>query len=322
MDVSPYGRFEPGTFSPTILKKIVNKWQTFMLEKSGWNALFMENHDCSRTVSRYASDSPEFRTLSAKMLANHLAFQSGTVFLFQGQEIAMTNMPRDWVVEEYKDVECVNHWEMVLRDHPNDLERQRMYRERYRLVARDNARTPMQWNARGPYAGFMPEGVHNTAVPWMSIHPDYGTWNVAAAMADPKSSFHHWRRVLEARKQHLEIFVYGGFEMLNLHVEEDIIAYIRAAMPDTGSCFADRAAKPSQALIVTSFSAVEVWWTIPPKARPFLLDITAESEIPRLHLNAVVAELGNYEGLPPVKAGGEGHIAIRMRPYETVVALI
>ncbi|RMZ87272.1 hypothetical protein DV736_g5502, partial [Chaetothyriales sp. CBS 134916] len=303
MDVGTNGRFEPGAFCPTALKTIVNKWQTFMLENSGWNALFMENHDCSRTVSRYASDSPSLRTLSAKMLANHLAFQSGTVFLYQGQEIAMANMPRSWDMDKYKDIECVNHWQMVLRDYPDDLERQNMYRERYWLVARDNARTPIQWNGWGPYAGFMPEDAHNAA-PWMSIHPDYSVWNVATALADSRSSFHHWQRVLKMRKQHLNIFVYGWFEMLNLDIDEDIIAYIRAAIPGT-NCIANQATELSQALIVTSFSAVEVWWTIPQKARPFLLDLAADTQTTKLNSTAVVTELGNYEDPPQLRLDGE-----------------
>lgn len=320
MDMGADGRFEPATFSPTGLKKIVNKWQTFMLDNLGWNALFMENHDCSRTVSRYASDSPNLRTRSAKMLANHLAFQSGTVFIYQGQEIAMANMPRDWGVEKYKDIELVSHWKMVLRNHQDNLEKQKMYRKRYWLVARDHARTPIQWNAQSPYAGFMPEDARDAA-PWMSIHPDYSFWNVASAVADSQSSFHHWRRVLAARKKHLEIFVYGGFEMLNLDVEEDIIAYIRAATPGT-SCSTDQTTELNQALVVTSFSAVEVWWPVPEGAEPFLLDRTAGTEITTLNLNTVVAELGNYEEPCQLRVAEKGRVALRLRPYETLVALM
>ncbi|KIW17030.1 hypothetical protein PV08_04221 [Exophiala spinifera] len=314
LDMGTNGRFEPAVFSPTALKKIVNKWQTFMLENMGWNALFMENHDCSRTVSRYASDTPSLRTASARMLANHLGFQSGTIFLYQGQEIAMVNMPREWPVDEYKDIELVNHWQMVLRDYQDDPERQKMYRERYWLVARDHARTPMQWSAKTPYAGFMPEGTHNVA-PWMSIHPDYRSWNVERAVADPRSSFHHWRRVLSARKQYPEIFVYGGFEMLNLHIEEDVIAYIRSSAVGA-RC------ESGQALVVASFSAKEIWWTIPQKARPFLLDLTCGPGPARPNLNALVTELGNYESPPQLRNENCGRVMLSLRPYETVVALI
>ncbi|KAH8689436.1 glycoside hydrolase family 13 protein [Talaromyces proteolyticus] len=307
IDVGPSGRFEQGTFSPTVLKKIVNKWQTFMLSNSGWNALFMENHDMGRTVSRYASDTPALRTLSAKMLANHLAFQSGTVFLYQGQELAMANLPREWGMDKYKDIECLNHWETVLENYPGDLLKQQMYRERYRLVGRDNTRTPMQWNSQYPHAGFMPTNSDNT-VPWMPIHPDYPAWNVANAVADPGSSFHHWRKALKLRKHHMDIFVYGVFEMLNIDVEENVIAYIRAVT------------EPSQALIVASFSAEEIWWKIPQRARHFLLDLSTDTTI--CNSNAIVSELGNYASRNDIRLVGGRWEKIRLRPYETLVAMV
>ncbi|CAG8898973.1 unnamed protein product [Penicillium egyptiacum] len=320
MDFGPTGRFEPGTFRPTALKRIVNKWQTFMLSNSGWNALFMENHDTSRVVSRYASDSPALRTISAKMLANHLALQSGTVFLYQGQELAMANVPREWGMDKYRDIECVNHWEMVLRNYPDDPERQMKYRERYWSVGRDNARTPMQWNARGPSAGFMPEGAHSTA-PWMSIHTDYPTWNVVNAVADQNSSFHHWRRVLKIRKQYLDIFIYGSFEMLNLDMDEDVIAYIRAVDPATGSDNG-QVTVPSQALVVASFSVDEIWWTVPQKALAFLLDLSKDMKTTVLNIHAIVSKLGNYEGRNELRLEEGDCVAIRLRPYETLVAMI
>lgn len=92
------------------MKMIVHKWQTLMEQNSGWNALFSENHDQARTVSRFASDLPEHRTFAAKMLATWLACQSGTLFIYQGQELGMRNVPKEWLVEEYKDIETQNHW--------------------------------------------------------------------------------------------------------------------------------------------------------------------------------------------------------------------
>jgi glycosidase len=81
-----------------------------MQENSGWNALFSENHDQARTVSRFASDLPEHRSFAAKMLATWLACQSGTLFIYQGQELGMRNVPKEWLVDEYKDIETQNHW--------------------------------------------------------------------------------------------------------------------------------------------------------------------------------------------------------------------
>ena len=308
MDLGRNGRFEPGTFSPTALTRIVNKWQRFMLVNSGWNALFMDNHGTGRAVGRYASDSPDLRTISAKMIANHLAFQSGTVFLYPGQELAMANVPREWGMDKYRDIACVNHWDMVLRNYPDDLQTQIVYCERYRSVGRDNTRTPMQWNGQDLTAGFMPDGAQKTE-PWKSIHPDYPTWNVANAVADQKSSFHHWRRVLKMRKQYLDIFVYGCFEMLNLDVDDEVIAYIRAINPAPG-LDRGRSVEPSQALVVASFSADEIWWTIPRKALCFLLDLSNGIGMTVLNTHSIVSKLGNYEGWNELRLE-EGSVALR-----------
>ncbi|KAI9867089.1 MAG: Neutral and basic amino acid transport protein rBAT, partial [Watsoniomyces obsoletus] len=110
MDHMPEGKWLPRKVKPKMLREVVRKWQRFMLENSGWNALYMENHDQGRPVSRYASDEPDLRMISAKMLAAHLALQSGTVFVYQGQELGMVNVPRDWGTEKYKDIEMLNHW--------------------------------------------------------------------------------------------------------------------------------------------------------------------------------------------------------------------
>ncbi|KAF5639660.1 alpha-glucosidase (maltase) [Fusarium sp. NRRL 52700] len=314
LDLGANHRFDPAVFQPTALKNVVNKWQTFMASNAGWNALHMENHDESRTVSRYACDSPAMRTISAKMLANHLAFQSGTLFIYQGQELAMVNLPREWGMEKYKDIECLNHWGLVQRYCHDDVKKQKMYRERYRQVGRDNARTPMQWNSESPHAGFMSIGSKQVE-PWMSIHPDFGTWNVSSMLADPQSSLHHWRRVLKFRKQHSNIFVYGGFEMLNIDIDEDVIAYIRTDNTAGGSLTG-----PTEALVVTSFSATDIWWTIPPKAITILLDASPDSRKPNINMKGLVTALDNYEGVNELMVK-DGLAAIRLRPYETLIAM-
>jgi glycosidase len=111
MDHGDKGKFSPGKWAMQDLKTIVNKWQTFMYNNGGWNALYLENHDQSRTVSRYVSDKPVHRALSSKMLATFLCFQSGTVFVYQGQELGMKNMPEEWEMTEHRDLETLNHWE-------------------------------------------------------------------------------------------------------------------------------------------------------------------------------------------------------------------
>lgn len=110
MDNGPGGRFTRGEFSIPELKKIVTKWQTFMLANDGWNALYMENHDQSRTVSRYCSDLPEYREAASKMLATFELCQSGTPYIYQGQELGMINIEKDRKIDEYRDLETLNNW--------------------------------------------------------------------------------------------------------------------------------------------------------------------------------------------------------------------
>ena len=110
MDIGEHGKFSPRAWQMKTLKNIVNKWQTFMLDNDGWNALYLENHDQSRSVSRWGSDLPEFRTLTAKMFATFLALQSGTVFVYQGQELGMINVSNSRDISEYRDLETLNAW--------------------------------------------------------------------------------------------------------------------------------------------------------------------------------------------------------------------
>jgi glycosidase len=273
------------SFTVRSLKDIVNKWQNFMFENAGWNALYMENHDQGRSISRYASDSPELRVISSKMLATHLALQSGTVFIYQGQELAQINVPRDWPVEIYKDIECVNHWETVIRDCPDDKELHARTLKQYRLISRDNARTPVQWSA-APNAGFTDEGV----TPWMPIHPDYKEWNAESVVKDPDSSYHYWAKILKLRKDHKDIFVYGSFKMVDM-ANEEVVAYLRTSEDGKG-----------KALVVTSFSGKDIEWTIP------------EEEAKLFGGNAQIAA-SNYSS--PVLARGKASL----RPYEAFVLL-
>jgi len=110
MDHGPQGKFSPKAWELATLKGIVQKWQKFMIENDGWNALYLENHDQSRSVSRWGSDLPEHRSICAKMFATFLALQSGTVFVYQGQEIGMINVPGDRDISEYRDLETHNAW--------------------------------------------------------------------------------------------------------------------------------------------------------------------------------------------------------------------
>jgi glycosidase len=110
LDHGPQGKFSWRDWPLSELKTTATKWQRFMIDNDGWNALYLENHDQPRSVSRFAHDDPEHREASAKLIAIFLGFQSGTPFIYQGQEIGMTNVPKDWPMEEYKDIDCLNHW--------------------------------------------------------------------------------------------------------------------------------------------------------------------------------------------------------------------
>lgn len=110
LDHGPQGKFSWRDWKLAELKTIATKWQRFMYDNDGWNALYLENHDQPRSVSRFAIDSPEHREASAKLISIFLGFQSGTPFVYQGQEIGMTNVPKEWPMEEYKDIDCLNHW--------------------------------------------------------------------------------------------------------------------------------------------------------------------------------------------------------------------
>lgn len=282
-------KFKRRDFKLANLKAIVNKWQTFMFDNGGWNALYMENHDQSRTVTRYASaDTPELRIISSKMLATHLALQSGTVFVYQGQELAQVNIPRSWGMEKYRDIECLNHWKAVLEKYPNDKRFQEQTKREYWLKGRDNARTPMQWDDR-PNAGFCPEGV----MPWIDVHEDYPQWNAAKQTADPDSPYRYWRTVLELRKSTKDVFVYGDFKMVDLE-HPQIFAYTRNEMEGTG-----------KALVVTSFGNTEIEWSLPPAEKALFS-----------HARVV---LKNY-GDGPQGSTAEG--LFKVRPYEAFVLMV
>ncbi|EPS40343.1 hypothetical protein H072_5838 [Dactylellina haptotyla CBS 200.50] len=218
-------KFSHQDFSLKRFKEITEKWQNFMYDNSGWNAIYLENHDQSRTVSRWCSDAPEHRVASAKMLAAYLGFQAGTPYIYQGQELGMINVPKEWGMSEYQDIECLNHWKEVSARYRDDPAKLAEYRREYQRKGRDNARTPMQWST-APHAGFMKSD--GAAKPWMKLNPSYEFINAAQQVDDPDSPFSFWQKVLSLRKEYIDLFVYGDFELIKGTLEdEDILAYRR-----------------------------------------------------------------------------------------------
>jgi oligo-1,6-glucosidase len=215
------------------LKRLLNKLQRLMLERDGWNTLFVENHDQPRSVSRYTDDSDEFREYGAKLLALMQTTLAGTLYVYQGEEIGMRNVPETWGQEEYKDVESINFFKKYREMYPGDEEKQALARKIMLRKARDNSRTPVQWSSDA-HAGFTSE----TSKPWMRVNDDYHTVNVSNQFTNPTPSpgmlsvHAFWQRALANRKKHKEVFVYGDFEMLDME-DKKVVAFRRWSEKET-----------------------------------------------------------------------------------------
>lgn len=196
------GKWNTNPVSLTEFKRILSKWQT-ELEGKAWNSLYLSNHDQPRSVSRFGCDSEEYRERSAKMLATCLHMMQGTPYVYQGEELGMTNYPfAD--MSEFRDVESLNAYhDMVELSHSREPEQMM---ECLRYKSRDNARTPMQWD-ESENAGF------TTGTPWIGVNPNYKKINAKEEMANPASVFHYYKKLIALRKQY-EIVVYGSYELL------------------------------------------------------------------------------------------------------------
>ncbi|KAF9892783.1 hypothetical protein FE257_000372 [Aspergillus nanangensis] len=222
IDHGVYDKFEPGSFKLTDLKGFFERWQKFMYDNDGWNALYWENHDQPRSIDRFANAKEEHRLVASKMLATVLALQSGSPFVYQGQELGMRNVPPEWGMEEYKDIDCLNHWNRMLKDRASETEAHAIARQEYQKKSRDNGRTPVQWTSE-PNGGFTGPDVK----PWMSVNPDYARGiNAEAEVKDPNSTYHYWAAVLGLRKKYLDIFVYGDYELVDRDSQK-VFAYTR-----------------------------------------------------------------------------------------------
>ncbi|KAK2735720.1 alpha-glucosidase mal12 [Onygenales sp. PD_40] len=192
----------------TRLKQIVRKWQQFIEGTDGWTTVFCENHDNGRAVSRYGNDEPAYRVASAKMLAVLQTTLTGTLFIYQGQEIGMINAPKSWPIDEYKDIEGLNYYREAERQSAEGVDptrRERIMRG-LQTLARDHSRLPMQWDD-SEYAGF------GTAAPWMRVHDLYREINVAKQLGDPESVLEFYKRALGLRKEYAGLFIHGAFEL-------------------------------------------------------------------------------------------------------------
>ena len=193
------------------LKKCLEKWQK-ELHGCGWNSLFWDNHDLPRIVSRWGNDR-EYRVEAAKMLATVLHGMEGTPYVYQGEELGMTNVRFD-SIEQYQDIEIRN----MYRERLEKGYAEKDIMESIYAKGRDNARTPMKWDDT-ENAGF------TTGTPWLGVNPNYTEINARSQLQDENSVFHYYKKLIHLRKEN-SIFVDGDFTLL-LPEDENIFAYVR-----------------------------------------------------------------------------------------------
>lgn len=211
LDHGPGGKFDPVPLDLRDLKESFGRWQR-ELGTRGWNSLYWDNHDQPRIVSRLGDDGEHWRE-SAKALATVLHLHRGTPYVYQGEELGMTNFPFQRI-EELQDVESLNHHRLAVAagQDPQDVMRG------LRAMGRDNARTPVQWDD-GPQAGF------TTGTPWLAVNPNHTWLNARAQYDDPDSVFEHYRRLIDLRHTSA-VVCEGDFTML-LPDDEHVYAFTR-----------------------------------------------------------------------------------------------
>lgn len=193
------------------LKRCYEKWQNTLFDK-GWNSLFLDNHDLPRIVSRWGNDG-KYRVESAKMLATMLHGMQGTPYIYQGEELGMTNVQFP-DISDYEDIETLNVYkERIAAGYPKEAVMKSIYAR-----SRDNARTPMQWND-GRNAGF------TDGTPWFALNPNYTVINAENALEDKNSVFYYYQKLISLRKEY-QVFLDGSFILL-LPEDEKIFAYVR-----------------------------------------------------------------------------------------------
>ncbi|KAK9243912.1 maltase [Lipomyces tetrasporus] len=225
LGTTPGDRFRLKPYGNVDFKRELLKWQSAIADSDAWTTVFLENHDQGRSISRFASDLPEYRVRAGKMLAMILGTMTGTLFLYQGQEIGMINAPLSWPAHEYKCIRSVNHVEKIRERTNNDPAALCEALKILQKVARDHARVPMQWDD-SPNAGFCSAKVD----PWMSVIDSYKTINVADQMGRKDSVLEFWKRLLCLRKEYKELFVYGKFQLIEQDKDLMLFAKYGAGM--------------------------------------------------------------------------------------------
>ncbi|HDR7765396.1 MULTISPECIES: alpha,alpha-phosphotrehalase [Bacillus cereus group] len=217
------------------LKEIMSNWQIEMQKGGGWNALFWCNHDQPRIVSRFGNDE-KYRNESAKMLATAMHMLQGTPYIYQGEEIGMTN-PNFESIEQYRDVESLNIYDIKLEEGLSKEEIIGILKQK----SRDNSRTPMQWNEE-MNSGF------TTSTPWISVAENFKEINVEKALEDKESVFYHYKELIELRKTY-DVITEGEYAILDEN-DPKIWAYTRTTESEV-------------LLVINNFYGEEITYSVP-----------------------------------------------------------
>lgn len=231
-----YGKWTDEKIPLVTLKRTLSRWQTELYGKA-WNSLFWDNHDQPRAVSRFGDDRPMYREVSAKMLATCLHMLQGMPYIYQGEELGMTNYPFQ-SPDDFRDIESINAYREWCSEGKLSHE---VFWPCIIFKSRDNARTPVQWDD-SPQAGF------TAGTPWIAVNPNYTTINAKAETADFNSVFHYYKKLIALRKEN-PIMVYGKYEAL-MEDNEQLFVYTRTMDNE-------------KLLVVCSFCDHETKFTIP-----------------------------------------------------------
>ncbi|SDL77287.1 oligo-1,6-glucosidase [Arthrobacter sp. ov407] len=297
LDQEDGDKWRPKKLLLTELKQSLGRWQEGLAE-TGWNSLYWGNHDQARAVSRFGDDSPRYRELSAKMLAGILHLHRGTPYVYQGEELGMTNMSFG-AISDYRDIEVLNHHrEATTHLGHTDAE----VLAALAPLNRDNARTPVQWDA-SRHAGF------TTGAPWIAVNPNANHINAAAQVDDPDSVYSFYRKVIALRHAE-QVVSHGNFTML-LPDDPHVYAFTRALAGSPGS-----PSDSTELLVLGNFSGEvrdaeigdEAW----ADAELVLGNYPSDGD------SAAAADGGSADGGSAASAvrGSSAAGAIRLRPWE------
>lgn len=230
-----FKQIDPNGYSLVEFKKVYTKWDT-VFSNQGWGTIYLGNHDQPRMITRWGNDEPAFREASSKLLTTFLMTMRATVYYYAGDEIGMSNIKFD-NIEDYRDIETINIYQKI-KNEGGDLE---YFMQGQKLTARDNGRTPMQWDDN-KHAGF------TSGQPWLKTNSDYKEINVAVQDKDPNSILNYFRKAVQLRKELPEL-VYGSYQLLD-EDNEKIYAYTRSF-------------EGNRLLVVLNFSATQSIYNVP-----------------------------------------------------------